>query len=303
MEIIKGRVKKPINIVLYGVPGVGKTTWASHAPHPLFVGAEENDEGEFTRLAKPKDWNDFMSQIDWIVSNKPNYETLVIDTLDSIEKMLHRHILSTDPKSKGSMAQAHGGFQKAYEIAESAFLKLRSLLQILRDDQKKGIILLAHSNKTLAIDTVLGMQYDCYELSIHKRAQGVFVDWVSAVLFAAYVNYKAEDENSDKIFAIGQGERVLYTEKRPGFLAKNRFNLPFLMPLDFAEFYNCYNAFYSNSESDYKQLYEQCVGMLLNLKDESLRLKVLESLDKAAQDKDLKRLSEIKKRIEVRIGA
>jgi hypothetical protein len=36
--------------------------------------------------------------------------------------------------------------------------------------------------------------------------------------------------------ALGSGERVLYTAERPAFLAKNRYGLPDVMPLDWGAF-------------------------------------------------------------------
>ena len=36
--------------------------------------------------------------------------------------------------------------------------------------------------------------------------------------------------------ALGSGERVLYTEERPAFLAKNRYSLPDVLPLDWQAF-------------------------------------------------------------------
>lgn len=302
MEIISGQIKKPFNVILYGVPGIGKSTWASKTPTPLFIGAEENDELTVQRLKKPTTWDEFLSQVQWIIDHKPNYETLVVDTIDSIEKILHRHILSKDPKGAGSMSQAHGGYGKAYEKAETEFLILRSMLQRLRDEQGKGIILLAHSIKTQATDTILGLQYDTYEMSIHKKAQAVLVDWTSCVLFGNYIVHKVDDDNTDKVFAIGEGERVVLTEKRPGFLAKNRYRLPFEMPLDFSYFLEKYHQFYEsdNLTETSQDIYDQCVGILSNISDDDLKVKVLASMEKSVNDTF--RLKEIRKRLEQRAG-
>ena len=36
--------------------------------------------------------------------------------------------------------------------------------------------------------------------------------------------------------ALGSGERVLYTAERPAFIAKNRYGLPDVLPLDWDAF-------------------------------------------------------------------
>ena len=44
--------------------------------------------------------------------------------------------------------------------------------------------------------------------------------------------------------ARGKGNRIMYTESRPGWDAKNRFNLPFCMALDWKTFGDAIRAFY-----------------------------------------------------------
>ena len=36
--------------------------------------------------------------------------------------------------------------------------------------------------------------------------------------------------------ALGTGKRVMHTEERPAYLAKNRYELPETLPLDWSEF-------------------------------------------------------------------
>jgi septin family protein len=42
MEIIRGKKKKPFNVMLLGTPGIGKSTWAASCPSPIFITAEGN---------------------------------------------------------------------------------------------------------------------------------------------------------------------------------------------------------------------------------------------------------------------
>ena len=39
-EITKGKIKKPYKVVVYGPEGIGKSTFASHFPDPLFIDTE-----------------------------------------------------------------------------------------------------------------------------------------------------------------------------------------------------------------------------------------------------------------------
>jgi hypothetical protein len=292
----KGRKKQPINVLLAGTPGIGKSTWAANAPEPLFIGAEETGELDVARLPQVTTYKDFTTQIDWLVAGKdvPKYQTIVIDTLDSVEKMLHEYILSTDPKGAKALMAAHGGYGKAYEMAEHELIALRSKLKGLRDDQGKNIVLLCHTKKTTATDTILGLQYDTYELNLHSRAQAVYVDWVSAVLFANYVVHAQSGTNTDRTFAMGEGERVMLTEKRPGHIGKNRFNLPYEMPLDFKAFESALEAFYDNGGPSVEHVLLTIEGLSENVPDE-LKPKIKREIEKAGQN--VTKLKKIEQRV------
>ena len=63
--------------------------------------------------------------------------------------------------------------------------------------------------------------------------------WADEILFATYRVYtKSSDEgfNKKRAQGIGTGERVVHTEERPAFVAKNRLGLPPELPLKWAEY-------------------------------------------------------------------
>lgn len=296
LEVQKGKKKEPFNVILFGVPGIGKSSWAAQAPDPIFMGGEETFELDIARLPQPSTYVEFVNQIDHLISQAKDlpYKTIVVDTLDSIESLLHQKILSEDPKQTGSMIAAHGGYGKAYEIAAGQLLALRTKFKLLRDQYGMNLIFLAHSKKAQAVDTILGLQYDTYELNLHQKGQAVFVDWVSAVLFANYVVHQQQGTNTERAFAFGEGERVLLTEKRPGHLGKNRFSLPYEMPLSFSAFYAEFHKFFDGGASS-DQLTESIKGLTENITDEKLKSKVLAQLTAAGSDKI--KLEKIKQRL------
>jgi hypothetical protein len=76
------------------------------------------------------------------------------------------------------------------------------------------------------------------------------------------------------------------------------------MPLDFSVFLQKYNEFYEqDSSADSADIYQQCFRLLVNITDDSLRDTILSHMDKSLAVNDGKKLIEIKKRIEQRIGA
>ncbi len=310
----KGRKREPFNVVIAGVPGIGKTSFATGwrdkdgldhvgAPSALLVGSEETGEVETNRLPQARSYNDFVAQVDYLLSEncEVEYETLVVDTLDSVEKLLHEKILKEDPKQSGSMIAAHGGYGKAYEKAEHELIDLRQKFKKLRDEKKKNLIFIAHTKKVTVNDAILGLAYDSYELNLHQRAQSVFVDWVSAVLFANYIIHPSTGTNTDKIFASGDGERVLLTEKRPGHIGKNRFNLPYEMPLMFSEFAKYLDRHYAQgSGPSAKEIIEKIKGSCENISDRSKVEKIFDSVVKAGND--VSRLMKIDQKVKELVG-
>lgn len=304
-EIIQGRVKKPYNIIVFGEPGLGKSTFAQAAPDPLFVGAEENDELTAKRFPQVKSFDEFEQQLTQIRDTKPTYSTLVIDSIDSIDMLLTQKILADDSKAKGNMNKAHGGYGAARDIAASHMMRIRDeYLKPIRA-QGKNIIIVGHSKKATAVDTVIGLQYDTHEMNLHNKVQAVFVDWCQAVMFATYMNYKTEDDNSNKVFASGTGKRILLTSKRPGHLAKNRFNLPYELAFEledpFGPFAKAVEDFYAGKKPSADELRASIKGLLENVKnDETLVKNVTAQVEKAGDDVD--RLMFLQKKLEERVG-
>src|SRR5205823_12981156 len=92
-------------------------------------------------------------------------------------------------------------------------------------------------------DPELPNAYDRYQLKINDKAAALVREAADAVLFARFETELVK-VNGSKPKARGEGNRIMYTESRPGWDAKNRFNLPFCMPLDWKTFGDAIKAFY-----------------------------------------------------------
>jgi len=293
MHITKGKVFKPFAIMLGGVVGAGKTTWAVNSPKPLFIRGDEVNEFDVDRLDPVKTWDDFKNQLKWILATKPNYETIVIDTIDFMEKMLHQKIVDDDDKSKGSMNKAMGGYGNGYSFAEKEMIDVReNLLKPIRDDLGKNIIIIVHSKPVTVTDPLQTMSYNSNDMCLHAKSISVWSDWVSGIFFADFVTYKIDGDNTSKTFLTGRGERVLYTEKRPSHFGKNRWGLPYELPLEFNEFYTRFKEFYDAGEVlDPATLARTITSLSENITDADLKDKVLKAV--VAASSDTKKLNRI----------
>lgn len=291
-RVTKGRVKKPHLVLIWGVPGVGKSSWAAQAPNPIFLGAEEGTNNlDVARFPPPKNWKDIETAIDELIKSKHDYKTLVIDSIDWIEPLLHADICArTGAKSIESAA---GGYGKGFSEAAIEWEKFIKSLSRLRDERGMNIILIGHGEIVKFSDPTTQTEYDRHKIKIGKKAAALFTEYVDCLFFANFEIYMQKDGNKQKHF--GDGARVLYTERRPGFDAKNRMGLPFQIPLSWDDFI----AAIPDKKAP-EAIVSAINGMLLELKDDELKSKVKDAVQKAGGN--VPQLEAILNRLTVRLA-
>lgn len=88
MNITKGKIPSPLKVVLYGVEGIGKSTFASQFPAPLFIDTEGSTKNlDIARFDKPTSWQMLLQEVRYVVQNPNCCKTLVIDTADWAEQL------------------------------------------------------------------------------------------------------------------------------------------------------------------------------------------------------------------------
>lgn len=290
--IQRGQQKQSVCVMLYGVHGIGKSSFGTEAPAPVFLGSEDNSELSAAKFPIVKKWSDLEAALKALRDERHDFKTLVIDTIDNLQDIAQVEILSKEPGK--NMATAFGGFGKAYEQMQTMFLKIRE--DYLKPIRAKGmhIVLLAHAQKTKHEDPMTATSWDHYQPSLHKKVQPIFQDWVSAILFAQYHLTKAESDEG-KSYVTGDGRRIIYTEERPSHVAKNRFGLPYTMPFkrgeSWAKVCGLIEAFYGQG-GELAELYAEAQELAAVMPAE-LKPKVLESILAAkTNEQELKRIIE-----------
>ena len=101
MEIISGKVPKAQKIVLYGVEGIGKSTFASQFPNPLFIDTEDSTlHMDVKRLAKPTSWTMLLQQIDFVKQNRPCQRRVLFRSCDRYNGLGRRNLQASFNGSK-----------------------------------------------------------------------------------------------------------------------------------------------------------------------------------------------------------
>lgn len=233
MEIIKGVIPCAKKVVIYGPEGIGKSTFASKFPDPVFIDTEGSTNSmDVARLPKASSWQILLDQVDYVRTHPAMCKTLVIDTIDWAESMCIRHICDKHRKS----GIEDFGYGNGYVYVKEELGKfLNQLTEVV--DAGVNVVLTAHAQiRKFEQPDELGA-YDRWELKLGKKTASqtspLIKEWADMLLFANYKTFSiAVDDKGKKRKAQG-GERVMYTTHNACWDAKNRYGLPDEVPFSY----------------------------------------------------------------------
>lgn len=232
-NVKKGRIASPLKILLYGPEGIGKSTFGAAAPGAVFLGAEEGTHQlDIARLPRPETFEDVLELVRALTFEAHDYQSLVTDTLDWLEPMIWRYLCKKDGVEY--IEQYGEGYGKGYTAAVDEWRRLISALESLQSAKGMHVVLLAHS-QIKTFKNPEGEDYDRYQLKMNEKAAGLLKEWCDAVLFAKYETYAKADKRK-RVRGVDTGARVIFTERRAAFDAKNRYSLPEQLPLSWPDF-------------------------------------------------------------------
>lgn len=239
--IQRGRASKPPRILCYGVEGVGKSTFGSQTPKPIFIQTEDGlDEIHCDKFPLATKFDEVVSALAELRRDKHDYETVVIDSLDWLERLVFDKLCAEHAVT--SIEQVGGGYSKGYTLALTSWRDIVSHLNALRNDRGMVVVLIAHS-KVERFEDPESSPYDRYSPRLHKHAAALISEWCDAVLFATRrMRTQSEDAGFNRkrtiAHAIGTagGERILRCVGGPSCVAKNRYGIVEELPLSWAAF-------------------------------------------------------------------
>jgi len=239
MQITRGRKARAQKVVIYGPEGIGKSTFAAQFPEPVFIDTEgSTDNMDVARLDKPTSWAMLKNEIAFIKANSDACKTLVIDTIDWAEQLAVSYVCSQHQKN----GIEDFGWGKGYTYVQEEIGRLLNSLSELVDIGI-NVVLTAHAQiKKFEQPDEMGA-YDRYELKLGQKTSSktapLVKEWADMVLFANYKTLVMTTDDGKK--KAQGGERVIYTNHRPAWDAKNRHGLPDQLPFDFGSIAHIFN--------------------------------------------------------------
>lgn len=220
---------------IYGLEGVGKTTFSSQFESPVFMQTEDGLNIPGVALWEIKSYQDVIEGINVLYSEDHSFKTLIIDSVTAFEPMLHAQLCKDENAT--SIEKIGGGFAK-YRVESLPYWE--TVLKGLTALTKRGIsVLIIGHSQVKEVKPPEVEPYLKYELDlINPKAANLLYRYSDIVGFANYKTMTSSTGEGVKksTRGIGTGERVLHLEERPAHHAKNRFNLPAEMPFDCQSF-------------------------------------------------------------------
>jgi tRNA A37 threonylcarbamoyladenosine biosynthesis protein TsaE len=231
----------PPRVVLYGTSGIGKTTFGSMAPNPIFIPTEDGAAAvsvptfPLIRAWKNPEGTGLVDAFNVLATSDHNFQTVVLDSADWTENILKEQVaadygLKNFDTSNGKLAYGRGA-----RAVEEYWRNICDSFTYLRDTRNMGVIIIAHS-QVKRFDDPTTEAYDRYILDLLKDSAAVLTEWADVVLFANTQTAVVEEKvgiNGVKKRGVGPSERWMFTQETPAFKAKCRWAVPPKLPLSY----------------------------------------------------------------------
>lgn len=225
-----GRRRRPRRTLVYGVQGVGKSTFGAAAEQPVFIQTEDGLAGfDCDRFPLATSYGDVITNISSLLNEEHSYRTVVLDSLDWLERLIWDDVCGEFGVKY--LEKADGGYGKGYTYALPRWRSVLDGLDALRDRRQMAVVLLAHA-RAEKFQTPENTAHDRFAPRLHKLASALVQEWCDEVLFAAY----SAITDPTRIKQGEPPERTMRTCEGPTHVAKNRLNMPPELPLEWAAY-------------------------------------------------------------------
>lgn len=229
-NIITAPEPMPPKGIIYGSPGVGKTTFGASAPGALIVDCEGG--AGMVRCARTphlKAWGQQLATLQALATEQHDYGVIVVDTLDWMLGSLETHVSGAamgKDKLTETLNKSNGGYGNGKQVLRNHIcLQLLPALDALVA-RGMAVILLAHATRQDITDSD-GITTEKTVAEIHPDFLSLFLAWSDFCCLAK---------------TTASGARELVTIDNGRALAKNRYGLPPTLPLTWNAFAGAVSA-------------------------------------------------------------
>lgn len=243
MSILSNTIKKSTPSapkgIIYGPPGIGKTTFGAGAKGSIIIDCE-NGAGAIPGAERSpylEDWDSIKEWLTAIEKDDHKYEVMVVDSIDWLVRRVEESVIGCKDKLDMTLNKSHGGYGNGKSVFRNYIYQL--VLPTFDRIVNRGVavVLLAHAERHDITETD-GVTMEKSAPDLPKDHLNVFVEWSDFVFLAQ----------------IGEnGERELLTRDEPHAVAKNRYHLPRTIPFTWGGFMSALSASMKNRKQQEQQ--------------------------------------------------
>lgn len=219
--VVSSKMWTPQKIIIYGVPGVGKTSFAATFPAPILIRFEDG-AGAVDCPTFPKVLENVqeLNRAIQALKGKHTFKTVILDSLDWLEPLVWSYLC----RKEGKPNIESFGYGKGYTLLDDVWRNITAALDTLQH-RGMNIISICHA-AAVTFDPPDSDPYMTYSLKLHKRAAAIWTEWADMILFCNFHKNIVTSTDNSKGKAYGNGDRIVYTSSRPAYTAKSRWPLP-----------------------------------------------------------------------------
>lgn len=231
-SIRKGIKNSPRKIVMYGPPKIGKSSLAASIPGALMIPTEDRvNHIDCAKTDVVKTYDEIVEVFEYLMAGTP-YTTLILDTVDWMEPMLHASICaSKNFKSLIDKKDDDVNYGRGLKYhAVDGWKKFLYNCDLLREEQNLSIVLIAHA-QVEKVTPPDADTYDRYNLNIDKNASAVIFEWADII---GFYNREMVVAKEDVGFGKKKGKALNLDDRRilnlkassPAWISGNSYGLP-----------------------------------------------------------------------------
>lgn len=233
--VSSGIKSRNVKTALYGVEGVGKTSFASKFPKPLILDLDRGSNLiDVNRITSIDTWENLLEVVRSFRDMKDNpFLTLVIDTVDIAAALCERYLIRKKFPNNPDASLEDFGYGKGYKmLAEQFSILLVNLESVV--DAGYNVVLIAHAKMRVITRPEDNTSYDHWELKLPGNSTNqlspLIKEFADLLLFADFKTRVVVVDGKKKARDAG---RVMYTTHTPFADAKNRFGLDDILPFTY----------------------------------------------------------------------
>ena len=208
------------NIVVYGMPKIGKTTLASKFPKAIFLATEDGQNAIECYRVGLDSWSAFLDACAELKAGGHGFETIIVDTLDNLWVLCQRHVC----EKRGIEHESELAYGLGSELVRAEFFRALNKLAML----PYGLVMISHAvvreitTRTGKIDRVLP--------SFKEKEQGKLLGMADFILYCDLLSVPGPDGKPET-------RRVIRTKTSEHYVSGDRTGrLPDPLPLDYVVF-------------------------------------------------------------------